>query len=213
VTKIPFQVRVQRLAPETVAYIRHIGPYEGETTLFQRLFGQLFAWAEPRSLKGPEPRYLSLFQDNPNFTPAARQRLEVALVVPSGTPPGGEVGARTLDGGLCDSARVSRSRIMLRKWDAMVGEWLPGSGYQPDQRPAMDSYLNNPKRIRKAAITLRSAFPFDRCSPVLRWPGTCSCSCRPAPGGEDKLENERRLTVEKKSWHPFRSISARFAES
>jgi AraC family transcriptional regulator len=78
ITKIPFHVRVQRLAPETIAYIRHIGPYKGDTTLFRRLFGQLFAWAEPRSLMGPEPRYLSRFQDNPNLTPAARQRLEVA---------------------------------------------------------------------------------------------------------------------------------------
>jgi AraC family transcriptional regulator len=145
-TKIPFQVRVQRLAPETVAYIRHIGPYMGHTTLFRRLFGQLFAWAEPRGLMGPEPRYLSLFQDNPNLTPAAKQRLEVALVVPPGTAPGGEVGVRIIEGGLYATARV---RVLLQdyaaQWDALVGDWLPGSGYQPDHRPAMEFYLNNPE--------------------------------------------------------------------
>jgi AraC family transcriptional regulator len=26
-----------------------------------------------------------------------------------------------------------------------VGDWLPGSGYQPDHRPAMEFYLNNPE--------------------------------------------------------------------
>lgn len=143
---IPFEVRVQRLAPETIAYIRHIGPYKGDTRLFKRLFGQLFAWAEPRSLMGPMPRYLSLFQDNPNLTPAARQRLEVALVVPPGTAPAGEVGVRTMDGGLYATARV---RVLLEdyaaQWDALVGDWLPGSGYQPDHRPAMEFYLNNPE--------------------------------------------------------------------
>lgn len=142
---LPLQVRVQRLAPETVAYIRHIGPYKGDTALFRRLFGQLFAWAGSRGLMGPEPRYLSLFQDNPNLTPAARQRLEVALVVPPDTQPGGEVGVRTIEGGLYATASV---RVLLEEyaaqWDALVADWLPGSGYQPDQRPAMEFYLNNP---------------------------------------------------------------------
>jgi len=145
-TKLPFQVKLHRLAPETIAYIRHIGPYKGDTELFRRLFGQLFAWAGPRNLMGPEPRYLSLFQDNPNLTPAARQRLEVALVVPPGTAPDGEVGIRALDGGLYATANV---RVPLEEyaaqWDALVGDWLPGSGYQPDNRPAMEFYLNNPE--------------------------------------------------------------------
>ena len=48
---------------------------------------------------GPEPKYLSLFQDNPNLTPAAKQRLEVALIVPHGTRSSGEVGVRTMEGG------------------------------------------------------------------------------------------------------------------
>jgi len=145
-TRIPFEVRVRRLAPETVAYIRHIGPYKGDAALFQRLFRQLFAWAQPRGLMGPEPRYLSLFQDNPNLTPAAKQRLEVALAVPPGTTPVGAVGVRTTEGGLYATARV---RVLLEdyaaQWDALVGDWLPGSGYQPDHRPAMEFYLNNPE--------------------------------------------------------------------
>ena len=68
-TKIPLEVQVRRLAPATLAYIRHIGPYKGDTALFRRLFTQLFAWAGARGLMGPDPTYLSLFQDNPNLTP------------------------------------------------------------------------------------------------------------------------------------------------
>ncbi|MES1257029.1 MAG: GyrI-like domain-containing protein, partial [Acidobacteriota bacterium] len=30
------------------------------------------------------------------------------------------------------------------QWDRLVADWLPGSGYQPDHRPAMEFYLNNP---------------------------------------------------------------------
>jgi AraC family transcriptional regulator len=158
--KIPFQVRVQRLVPETVAYIRHVGPYKGDAMLFRRLFGQLFAWAEPRGLMGPEPRYFSLFQDNPNLTPAARQRLEVALVVPPGTAPSGEVGVRTSEGGLYATARV---RVLLEdyaaQWNTLVADWLPGSGYQPDQRPAMEFYLNNPETDPEGRYDVEMCLP------------------------------------------------------
>jgi AraC family transcriptional regulator len=144
--KNPLDVQVRHLAPETVAYLRHIGPYKGDTNLFRRLFGQLFAWARPRGLLGPDARYLSLFEDNPNLTPAAKQRLEVALVVPAGTAPNGEVGVKAIGGGLYATAQV-RVRIedYAAQWDVLVGDWLPDSGYQPDHRAAMEFYLNNPE--------------------------------------------------------------------
>ena len=142
-TKLDVQVRTR--APATLAYIRHIGPYKGDTELFRRLFGRLFAWAGARGLMGPEPRHLSLMQDNPNLTPAAKQRLEVALVVPAGTLPHGEVGIQAMQGGLYATARVFVPiEEYAAQWDALVADWLPGSGYQPDHRPAMEFYLNNP---------------------------------------------------------------------
>ena len=144
-TNIPLEVQVRRLAPATIAYIRHVGPYKGDTALFRRLFTRLFAWAGPRGLMGPDPSYLSLIQDNPNLTPAAKQRVEVALVVPAGTAPSGEIGIKTMEGGLYATARV---RVPIQdyaaQWDALVADWLPGSGYQPDHRPGMEFYLNDP---------------------------------------------------------------------
>jgi AraC family transcriptional regulator len=144
-TRCPFEVQVRRLAPRTIAYLLHVGPYKGDTALFRRLFEKLFAWAEPRGLMSPDMQYLSLIQDNPNLTPAAKQRLEVALVVPSGTVPNGEIGVKTLEGGMYATARVYVSiEEYAAQWDALVGDWLPGSGYQPDHRPALEFYLNNP---------------------------------------------------------------------
>jgi AraC family transcriptional regulator len=138
-------VRVRTLPPATLAYIRHIGTYKGDAALFRRLFNQLFAWAGPRGLFGPDASYLSLFQDNPNLTPESKQRMEVALVVPAGIGPSGEIGIKMMEGGLYATARV---RVTLEdyaaQWDALVADWLPGSGYQPDHRPAMEFYLNNP---------------------------------------------------------------------
>lgn len=144
-TRCPLEVQVQSLEPRTIAYLRHVGPYKGDTGLFRRLFEKLFAWARPRGLITTDMQYLSLMQDNPNLTPAAKQRLEVALVVPAGTAPNGEIGVRRLEGGLYATARVYVPiEDYAAQWDALVGDWLPGSGYQPDHRPALEFYLNNP---------------------------------------------------------------------
>lgn len=143
-TRCSLEVHVRTLEPYTIAYLRHVGPYKGDAVLFRRLFERLFAWAGPRGLMGSDMRYLSLMQDNPNLTPAARQRLEVALVVPVGTAPSGEIGIKTLDGGLYATARIYVPiEEYAAQWDALVADWLPGSGYQPDHRPALEFYLNN----------------------------------------------------------------------
>lgn len=145
-TNCPLQVKVRDIPPATIAYIRHVGPYKGDTALFRRLFTQLFAWAEPRGLMGPDIRYLTLMQDNPNLTPASKQRMEVALIVPAGTAPKGEIGIKTMEGGLYATAHFYVPiEEYAAQWDALVGDWLPGSGYQPDHRPAVEFYLNNPE--------------------------------------------------------------------
>jgi AraC family transcriptional regulator len=145
-TKLSFEVQVKKIPPSTIAYLRHVGPYKGDTDLFQRLFHKLMAWAGPRGFAGPDARYLSLFEDNPNLTPEAKQRMEIAVIVPAGTPASGEIGVKMLQGGLYATARV---RVLIEdyaaQWNLLLADWLPGSGYQPDHRPAMEFYLNDPQ--------------------------------------------------------------------
>lgn len=156
----PIEVEVRSLPPSPIAYLRHIGPYMGDGLLFQRLFGKLFAWAEPRGFRRPETSYLSLFHDNPNLTPAAKHILEVALTVPKGTPAEGEIGIKTMEGGLC---AVARTRVLLseyaKPWDALISTWLPASGYQPDHRPAMEFYRNDPGTDAEGKYDLEVCLP------------------------------------------------------
>ncbi len=109
---------------------------------------------------GPEMRYLSLMQDNPNLTPAAKQRLEVALVVPAGTPPEGRVGVKKLERGQFATVRV---RVRLEDYaaqgDRLLADWLPGSGYEPDHRAAMEFYLNNPETDPKGMYEVEICLP------------------------------------------------------
>lgn len=153
-------VQVRPLPPLTLAYLRHLGPCLGDVGLFRRLFDQLMAWAGPRGLLTPDTRLMSLLLDNPNLTPAARQRLDVAMTVPEGTRPGGPVGIRRMEGGLYATARAwVEPRRVADPWQALVGDWLPGSGYQPDHREAVEAYLNNPDEDPGGCYHLEIALP------------------------------------------------------
>ena len=111
-----------------------------------RLFGRLCAWAGPRNLLGPGTRFLSIYHDNPEITDAQKLRLDVAITVADTTAVDGEIGGSGWKAGttLWRGCASSQSSIW-RRWDALMGGWLPSSGYQPDDRPCFEFTLNDPK--------------------------------------------------------------------
>ena len=149
-TATPLDIRVEvATLPETeIAYVRHVGPFQGRSEVFAELFGRLMRWAGPRGLlQGDGVQMLSVYHDDPDITDETRQRVSVGLAVPADTSASGEIGRMTLPGGryaiahaVIDPARYGDA------WDWVYGEWLPESGYQPDDRPALELYRNDPEQ-------------------------------------------------------------------
>jgi AraC family transcriptional regulator len=141
------KVEVKQIPAMHVAYVRHMGPFQQNAALFEHLFGRLAGWAGPRGLLAdPSTRLLSVHHDNPDITDAQRLRLDAALTVPDDTRVSGEIGKQRLEGGAYAVARVRiHAKQYTESWDALMGGWLPGSGYQPDDRPCLEIYLNDLK--------------------------------------------------------------------
>lgn len=141
------EVEVKEVQPMHVAYLRHVGPYAGDEQLFERLWGRMMQWAGPRGLiRPPQTQSLTLYHDDPEVTPDDKLRLSICITVPEDTQPEGEIGTMTVPGG-----KVAMATFELRPdqygdaWNAVYGGWLPGSGFQPDDRPAYELCLNDPK--------------------------------------------------------------------
>ncbi len=154
------RVQVKRLPPMNVAYIRHVGPFQENAALFQRLFGRIYGWAGPRGLLGhPATRFLSVHHDNPEITRAQNLRLDAAVTVPDETQVQGEISKQRLEGGIYAITRLRiHAKQYMAAWDAFMGDWLPSSGYQPDDRPCFEIYLNepwaDPERMHEVEICL-----------------------------------------------------------
>ena len=143
----PLALHVRPLAARTLAYVRHVGPYASDCALFERLFGEVVAWAEPRGLIGAPPELIATFHDNPEITATDKLRISVGLVVPPATPTHGRINLLELSAGNYACARFELDpEDYPAAWRHLCAEWLPQSGWQPaDFGLCHESYLNDPK--------------------------------------------------------------------
>ena len=144
---IAANVEVKELQEMNVAYVRHIGPYQGDSALFEGLFRRLMTWAGPRDLLAdPKLQVLAIYHDNPEITDEDKLRTSVCITVPDGTEVSGEVGGMAIPGGKYAIARFElKDDEYGDAWNAVMGGWLPESGYQPDDRLCFERFHNDPK--------------------------------------------------------------------
>lgn len=141
------QIEVKEVPELSLAYIRHIGPYQGDSELFKGLFTKLFHWAGPRNLINfPETKMLSVYHNNPDTTDDDKLRMSVCISVPENTEVSGEIGKMKVEAG---KYAIGHFEIQVNEyekaWNLIFGEWLPKSGYQPTDSPCYELYLNNPE--------------------------------------------------------------------
>ncbi len=141
------QVEVKDMPDLHVAYVRHTGPYKGDSQLFQRLTEKLMMWAGPRGLlRFPETQLVAAYHDDPEITAEEKLRVSMCITVPKDTAVDGEIGKMTVPGGKFALARFELADDEYEEaWNTVFGSWLPQSGYQPDDRLCYELYQNNPE--------------------------------------------------------------------
>jgi AraC family transcriptional regulator len=140
------EVRVQEIPSFRVAYVKHMKGYE-EGAGIEKAFQTLFYWAGPRGFLSPDMRVLGISFDNPEVTPKDKCRYYACVAVDERAEPEGEVGVMTVRSGKYAVARFAGSETVFKDAYAyMYGEWLPTSGFQPDDAPALESYIGEPSK-------------------------------------------------------------------
>lgn len=141
-------VEVKSIPAFTVAYVRHIGPYKGNSQLFEDLFSKLTTWAGPRGLLDqPDLKFLNIYHDDPEITDENNLRLSVCVSVPKDTKVDGDIGKMEIAAG---KYAVGHFEIDVDQyqdaWDYMFGEWMPKSGYQPNDGVCYELMVQDPEK-------------------------------------------------------------------
>ena len=139
------EVRIVDDQPMTLAYVRHTGPYAGDAELFQKLFGKLCGWAGPRGFLNGDVKMLSIYHDNPELVEDDKLRMSICCTIPEGTEADGEIGVMKMEAGKNAHAEFELTDTEFgAAWNWVCGQWLPESGWQFDDRPTYELYLNDP---------------------------------------------------------------------
>ncbi len=154
-------VEVKKMPEITVAYLRHIGPFKGETTVWTELFGKITRWAGSRGyLRCPGSEYFTVFRDDLNISNFTEFKADVCVSVDAETKAEGEVGVTTIPSGKYATAQFEISADEYEAaWTFMFQSWLPQSGFQPDDRCCFEKYLNNPKLHPKNRHIIELSIP------------------------------------------------------
>jgi AraC family transcriptional regulator len=156
----PMRVQVRALPAFHVAYMRYIGPYgpHGIPALWHRLL----RWMEPRGLCTPDRTTLGVAYDDPAITDAARCRYDACVVVPADFVADRWVNVTTVPGGRYAVAGFAGTAHEIETaWDQVFRAWLPGSGYEPDDRACYELYRGDP-----TVGAGRRGFRCELCLPV-----------------------------------------------
>jgi len=137
-------VKVQDVAPFRVAYVKHMKGYQDSKGIAEA-FQKLFFWAGPRGWMSPAMKVLGISFDDPEITPTDKCRYYACVAVDERAEAEGEVGVMDIRPGKYAVGRFSGSDdIFRRAYSFMYGDWLPKSGWQPDDAPALEAYLGEP---------------------------------------------------------------------
>jgi AraC family transcriptional regulator len=123
--------------PQTVAYLRHVGPYGQALSDFWMT--TVDPWMQANGLYG-KPRY-GISHDDPGITAADKLRYDAAVEVPPDFSGAGNHQMTVIPGGKYAVGEFEGdNREVGEAWMWMLREWLPASGMQLDARPAFEHY-------------------------------------------------------------------------
>jgi len=144
-----FPVSVVTLAERRCAGIDHQGSYME----IDRAMGKLFTELAALNAVPGEPAMIGVFFDDPDLGDEAALRSRACMPVADGVIIDAPMVESLLRGG--SYARLSYTgpyADMREAYRWLLGVWLPNSGYEPDDAPIFEAYLNDPRDTPQWAL-------------------------------------------------------------
>lgn len=155
----PMEVVIRNLPEQRVAYMRSVGPYGG--TGIPRTWQRFAAWCAEQGFMNPRRVMYGISQDNPEVTAPDKCRYDACIEVDASFQPQGEVGVEMVPGGRYACAKFAGTPSEIHTAWGELCQWLPDSGYQADDRLAIEVYGTDFVMDEKTG-----AFTCELCMPV-----------------------------------------------
>jgi AraC family transcriptional regulator len=144
-------IKIKKISDMNVIYIRHTGKYVEDSKLFENLFKKLAILAAKKNLSySSETKFLTSFHDFKGLTDEKKLRISVCMSIKnvSKIDTYEDSEKMIIPGGIYAVGRFEISSNDYQfAWNKMFSEWLPSSGYQPDDRLCFEMYHDTTSEI------------------------------------------------------------------
>lgn len=152
------EINIKNMPAMHLAYAAHL---EGYNDGIAEAYDKLCTWAAPKGLLAGDVKFVGISWDDPDITPANKCRFYACMTVPQNTETGGEINLYDLPATTCIVAKLEGPAEKIKEtYDIIYKQYLPSSGYQPDDIPCFEIYYKDPDED-PAGI-----FDMDICVPV-----------------------------------------------
>lgn len=122
-----------------VAYMRHVGPY-GDPRIGQT-WQRLIQWAGMQGLLDGRHHFIGIGHDSPDIALPGQCRYDACVEIGEAAVGTREVGVQRFAGGHYACMRFTGTGDeVYAAWLHLYAQWLPQSGLQPDDLPAIEAY-------------------------------------------------------------------------
>lgn len=136
------EVRIERIEPMRVAFVRHVGPYNEVETAWERLCTRL----GKDGLLGPGTKFIGVCYDDPEVTAPEKIRYDACVTVEEDFAAQDDVGVQTISGGeYAVATHIGPYNMLGKTYANLLGQWLPRSGRELRSEPSLEFYLNAPE--------------------------------------------------------------------
>ncbi len=136
------EVRIEKMKPLHVAFVRHVGPYAQVGEAWERVCMQL--GREGRL--GAGAKFVGVCYDDPEVTAPEKIRYDACVTVDEDFAPHDDVGVQTLGGGeYVVTTHIGPYNKLNQTYAKLFGQWLPTSGRELRSEPSLEFYLNAPE--------------------------------------------------------------------
>lgn len=144
-----FPVSVVTLPERRCASIDHTGSYMEIDHAMARLFAELAG----RGALPNEPAMIGVFFDDPDLGPEPELRSRACMPIGQPVAIDAPLVETVLRGGTHAKLSYTGPYAAMRgayRW--FLGVWLPRSGYEPDDAPIFEAYLNDPREVPQSEL-------------------------------------------------------------
>jgi AraC family transcriptional regulator len=150
-----FRVRLVDRPARRVAYVRVIGGYNADKILGG--FHRLMDWGRRHGLV-PGATLIGMSPDDPEITPMAKYRFDWCLVLPDAAPAGVDLAVVPANRFAELHCRGDIHKVD-RAWQYLFHTWLPRSGYQPAEAPALEVFRAHPLKAGWDTVDIDCCLP------------------------------------------------------